>query len=187
MKRELCNVFPNIYYFKHFKILKKQEKLSKNSKILNLQAIIINIKTKNNMLDIADKIQIERDKCLDICIEFGNYLTECIHKISLNNNKCMNIINDLLNIFDTNNSNVPIFLDLIDPMTGQAFYSKPGPSIYDEIDGGSRLLKYPITKIGKCGILSHPQWSSYFYPCTLFTNIDINKIIPYIAIYMGKN
>lgn len=174
--------------------------------------------TCHDMIDNPNKIQYERDLCLNIFVEFGKLLKQQIFSIlptklrsnmkdqsdqkednndslkldKINNkNDSKNNINDECKsrnelkeslLFENEESlnQSLLFFDIIDPMTGYPMFCQRGSSIYDEIDGGSRLLRLKITTIGKCGVLTHPKWQSHMYPATMFTNATIDDVKKYI-------
>jgi hypothetical protein len=63
--------------------------------------------------------------------------------------------------------------DLIDPCSGFPVVSRHGPTLYSEVDGLQTLLQYKQAKVGACHIVVHPQWESYMYPATVFTNAPL--------------
>eukprot|EP01084_Bolivina_argentea_P163588 284559_1 len=177
MLRELISVFPNIKYFKDLKARKKNMKH-------NVLAVIVVQITTQDMVEYSVKIQKERDLCLHIFYKISYLLNEYLQNKNKENNENANENinksndenkNEIDDIKDNNN----LFIDSIDPMTGQSIFSKSGPSIYDEVDGGSRLLKWKIQQIQYCGVLCHPQYGSHIYPSTMFTNHEIGNILEF--------
>ena len=128
------------------------------------------------MVEYSVDIQKERDEYLHIFYRVN-------HKL----NKYLEQCNDE-NVDDSNSEQkaeivvkeeTPLFMDGVDPMSGKSLFSKSGPSIYDEVDGGSRLLKWQIHQIQYCGILCHPNYGSHIYPATIFTNLDLENILTF--------
>ena len=71
-------------------------------------------------------------------------------------------------------------IEMIDPCTGCAFETKNGSTIYDEVEGGQRILKYSSIRVSVCSVLTHPKWGSFIYPTTIFTNANLKCIKQYI-------
>lgn len=64
------------------------------------------------------------------------------------------------------------FFDYTDPPSGMPVYSRPGPALFPDVDSHHRLLKYPITHIGTCALVSHPVWTTRCYPSTGFVGAE---------------
>ena len=61
-----------------------------------------------------------------------------------------------------------LWADFTDPMDGLPVCSQRGNSIYPDVDGIIRLLKYPTIQVGACAVIDHPRWKTHNYPGTLF-------------------
>ncbi|KAJ3072435.1 hypothetical protein HDU98_003603 [Podochytrium sp. JEL0797] len=48
--------------------------------------------------------------------------------------------------------------DMTDPCSGYPVYTPRGTSLYPDVDGAARLLKYATHLVGCCRIISHPVW-----------------------------
>ncbi|KAJ3228456.1 hypothetical protein HK099_000011 [Clydaea vesicula] len=68
------------------------------------------------------------------------------------------------------------FLDLTDPASGYPVYSDRGCSLYPDVDGSVRLLKYDCIQAGCCRVIVHPQWGTKNYPCSIFTDAPVDVI-----------
>ncbi|KAJ3122828.1 hypothetical protein HK098_002442 [Nowakowskiella sp. JEL0407] len=66
--------------------------------------------------------------------------------------------------------------DLTDPASGYPLFSPRGLSLYPDVDGAQRLLKYQTDLVGCCRILLHPKWGTKNYPATMFTNAPIGVV-----------
>ena len=58
--------------------------------------------------------------------------------------------------------------DYTDPASGQPVLAAAGPSIYPDLSGFVRMLKYPTFDAGGCRVCTHPQWGTNCYPSTVF-------------------
>jgi hypothetical protein len=65
-----------------------------------------------------------------------------------------------------------VFFDFADPPSGSPVFSQAGPALFPDVDSHHRLLKYPITFVGTCGLVSHPNWRTRCYPSTGFVGSD---------------
>ena len=150
----------------------------------NVLAVVVVQITKHDMVEYSLDIQKERDEALHIFYKINHSLHSYLtyKNMKLNNNENVNKSNDEqkeeINIDKELNKNV--FMDGIDPMTGKSIFSASGPSIYDEVDGGSRLLKWKIQQIQYCGVLCHPKYGSHIYPATIFTNYNLENVVEFL-------
>lgn len=58
--------------------------------------------------------------------------------------------------------------DITDPASGYPVFSERGASVYPDVCGAQRLLRYDVMNTGCCRVLLHPRWGSRVYPATLF-------------------
>jgi hypothetical protein len=61
-----------------------------------------------------------------------------------------------------------LWADFTDPMDGLPVCGQRGSSIYPDVEGIVRLLKYPMIQVGACSVIHHPRWQTNCYPGTLF-------------------
>ncbi|KAJ3084874.1 hypothetical protein HDU99_000001 [Rhizoclosmatium hyalinum] len=66
--------------------------------------------------------------------------------------------------------------DMTDPCSGYPVYTPRGTSLYPDVDGAARLLKYNTHLVGCCRIISHPVWGTRNYPATLFTTCPVDLL-----------
>lgn len=59
------------------------------------------------------------------------------------------------------------WVDYTDPASGLPVKSRPGPSIWSDVEHLSRLLRYPTKDLNGCQILVHPTWGEWIYPASL--------------------
>ncbi|ETO09728.1 hypothetical protein RFI_27649 [Reticulomyxa filosa] len=184
----VCNgtVFPNVKYFKQLKT--NNFKPFPDHKF-PLLAVVVMQKTENDMVENSNIINGERDKCLKNFVDFGAFMTK---KLISQNKPSPSDQNVSANACSDNNKQLTndtddyTFVDVIDPMSGQCLNGTPGPSIYDEVEGGQRLLKFKVTKIRCCGVLNHPDWGSHMYPATIFTNACVDVVKAHILQFLDS-
>ena len=126
----------------------------------NVLAIIVVQIMEHDMVEYSIDIQKERDEALHIFYKMNESLRAYLSNKSKKEDNLL-------------------FMDGVDPMTGSSIYTQSGPSIYDEVDGGSRLLKWKTQQIQYCGILCHPKYGSHIYPSTIFTNYEIENVVEF--------
>lgn len=61
-----------------------------------------------------------------------------------------------------------VWADFTDPVDGLPVNGQRGSSIYPDVDGIVRLLKYSTIQVGSCAVINHPQWHTNCYPGTIF-------------------
>ena len=69
-----------------------------------------------------------------------------------------------------------IWADFTDPVDGLPVCGQRGNSIYPDVEGIVRLLKYPSIQSGNCSVIYHPRWQTNIYPGTLFAVGSIDSI-----------
>eukprot|EP01083_Nonionella_stella_P085316 236537_1 len=175
MRRELTTVFPNIDYFKG---IKAREKNIQH----NVLALIVVQITAHDMVEHSVTIQKERDESLHIFYKICQSLQQYLSNKWKPNDKSNHEKKEQTKQMDDH-----LFMDAIDPMTGQSMFSQAGPSIYDEVDGGSRLLKWNVQKYQFCGVLCHPKHGSHIYPATIFTNHKMETLTEFLKEIDGKS
>ncbi|KAI9021294.1 hypothetical protein DFJ74DRAFT_672518 [Hyaloraphidium curvatum] len=84
---------------------------------------------------------------------------------------CLEYLHSLLARLATLADSSGVFLDFTDPPTGLPFHSPSGPALFPDVDSHHRLLRYPITQVGSCGVLVHPEWGTRCYPATAFVEV----------------
>ncbi|KAJ3203545.1 hypothetical protein HDU67_010140 [Dinochytrium kinnereticum] len=66
--------------------------------------------------------------------------------------------------------------DSTDPASGYPVLCDRGTSLYPDVDGAHRLLKYPTLQAGCCRVLAHPRWGTRCYPGTMFTTAPVEVV-----------
>lgn len=77
--------------------------------------------------------------------------------------------------------------DLIDPRNGYPLLSHPGEISHDDTAVVKALLGLPVT-MGKCSVLTHPDWGSAVYPSILMASASpriIKSVLKSVAILHG--
>ena len=69
-----------------------------------------------------------------------------------------------------------LWADFTDPIDGLPVVSQRGSSIYPDVDGICRLLRYPTIQVGACAVIDHPRWRTRNYPGTLFAVGNIEEV-----------
>jgi hypothetical protein len=69
-----------------------------------------------------------------------------------------------------------VWADFTDPVDGLPVCGQRGNSIYPDVEGIVRLLKYPSIQSGSCSVIYHPRWQTNIYPGTLFVVGSIENI-----------
>mmetsp|Transcript_2832 Transcript_2832/g.7472 ORF Transcript_2832/g.7472 Transcript_2832/m.7472 type:complete len:209 (-) Transcript_2832:1364-1990(-) len=108
-----------------------------------LLAIPTNQKAREDLVAVGDHIEKEKDRLLNVFIEFGR---EFCNKIRAHG----------------------YWADYIDPCSGLPMMSLGCNKVYSEVDGMECLLNYKAHNAGFCKILTHPKWGSAVYPATIF-------------------
>jgi hypothetical protein len=67
--------------------------------------------------------------------------------------------------------------DYTDPASGFPVQSERGASTYPDVLGAQMLLKMDVMAANCCSILSHPQYGTKVYPCTMFAVVDEPHVI----------
>ncbi|KAL2912480.1 hypothetical protein HK105_208052 [Polyrhizophydium stewartii] len=66
--------------------------------------------------------------------------------------------------------------DMTDPASGFPVYSDRGTSLYPDVDGCARLLRYATHLAGCCRVLDHPVWGTHSYPATMFAAAPVELV-----------
>lgn len=101
-------------------------------------------KSVMDIVQIGPDIEMEKDRCLEVFVEFASALCDEISKHGY-------------------------WADYIDPCSGLPMLNKERAHHYNEVDGFQHLLRYQTQNAGCCKILLHPKYGSSCYPATLFT------------------
>lgn len=108
-----------------------------------LLAIPTNQHALHDLVAVGDEIEKEKDRLLNVFIEFGQDLTTKLRSKGL-------------------------WADYIDPCSGLPMITLDCNKVYSEVDGMECLLNYKAHNAGFCKILTHPKWGSSVYPATIF-------------------
>mmetsp|Transcript_5118 Transcript_5118/g.7787 ORF Transcript_5118/g.7787 Transcript_5118/m.7787 type:complete len:191 (+) Transcript_5118:174-746(+) len=106
-------------------------------------AIPTNQYAKEDLVAVGDHIEQEKDRLLNVFIEFGKDLCTKLREKGY-------------------------WADYIDPCSGLPMLSLHCNKVYSEVDGMECLLNYKAYNAGFCKILTHPKWGSSVYPATIF-------------------
>jgi hypothetical protein len=60
------------------------------------------------------------------------------------------------------------YFDAVDPCSGNPVFGSRGSSVYDEVDGVSRVMGLPVESVGFCKVVVHPIWKTAIYPASMF-------------------
>mmetsp|Transcript_37541 Transcript_37541/g.149701 ORF Transcript_37541/g.149701 Transcript_37541/m.149701 type:complete len:173 (+) Transcript_37541:2004-2522(+) len=75
--------------------------------------------------------------------------------------------------------------DFTDPCTGLPYNGDSSGSIYPDVDGFERLLRYSVDGSMGCRIMSHPKWRFSSYPATFFTAAPPEELAASLALING--
>mmetsp|Transcript_7363 Transcript_7363/g.22443 ORF Transcript_7363/g.22443 Transcript_7363/m.22443 type:complete len:178 (-) Transcript_7363:819-1352(-) len=78
-------------------------------------------------------------------------------------------------------SEAGFWADYTDPCTGLPVHGTAGGSIYPDVDGFERLLRFKVDASMGCRIMSHPDWSFASYPATFFTTAPAGELLPILT------
>ncbi|KAI8850284.1 hypothetical protein BC829DRAFT_442314 [Chytridium lagenaria] len=78
-------------------------------------------------------------------------------------------------------SELGYWADATDPASGYPMYTPRGTSLYPDVDGAHRLLRYPTLQAGCCRVISHDQWGTRSYPATFFTTAPADVLVKVLA------
>lgn len=67
------------------------------------------------------------------------------------------------------------WVDVTDPASGIARWGNQG-SLYSDVEGVVKCLKYETMDCGGCRILKHPSWKYSVYPATMFTTVPLQLL-----------
>lgn len=112
---------------------------------LRLLAIPTNQRAREDLVQIGDHIEREKDRLLNVFMTFGKYICEQLRANGF-------------------------WADYIDPCSGLPMLSLNCNKVYSEVDGMECLLNYKAYNAGFCKILTHPKWGSAVYPATIFAH-----------------
>jgi hypothetical protein len=112
---------------------------------LRLLAIPTNQRAREDLVQMGDHIEQEKDRLLNVFLTFGKYICEGLRMKGF-------------------------WADYIDPCSGLPMISLNCNKVYSEVDGMEVMLNYKSYNAGFCKILTHPKWGSAVYPATIFTH-----------------
>jgi hypothetical protein len=124
----------------------------------DILAIPTNQRARCDLVAIGDHVEAEKDRLLNVFIEFGQDLAQAIRAKGY-------------------------WADYIDPCSGLPMLSKGCNKVYSEVDGMECLLNYKSYNAGFCKILTHPKWGSAVYPGTLFAYAPQSVVMELVAAY----
>lgn len=112
---------------------------------LKLLAIPTNQRAREDLVQMGDHIEQEKDRLLNVFLTFGKYICEQLRAKGF-------------------------WADYIDPCSGLPMMTLNCNKVYSEVDGMEILLNYKAYNAGFCKILTHPKWGSSVYPATIFAH-----------------
>jgi len=118
---------------------------SSGDSILKLLAIPTNQRAREDLVQMGDNIEQEKDRLLNVFLTFGKYICEQLRAKGF-------------------------WADYIDPCSGLPMMTLNCNKVYSEVDGMEILLNYKAYNAGFCKILTHPKWGSSVYPATIFAH-----------------
>lgn len=74
--------------------------------------------------------------------------------------------------------------DVTDPASGTARCGAQG-SIYSDVDGVVRLLRFDTLDVGGCRVVQHPEWRFAVYPATMFCAADAEAVVRALRMVNG--
>ena len=117
---------------------------------------------KYDLVKMGDEIEEEKDRLLNVFMEFGRTLCETLLKENY-------------------------WADLIDPCSGlPTLNTLSGNKVYSEVDGMQALLQYKVQNAGCCKILLHPRYGSAVYPATIFCYAPRSRVLELLMQYCRK-
>jgi len=143
MQRELCHVFPHLA-----------------GDANSISCIPTCQHTGVDLVKVGDKVDTEKDRCLEIFDDFGRALCAAL-------------------------ASTGYWADYIDPCSGLPMLTPDTNKVYSEVDGVQLLLRYATMDAGACKILLHPKWGSSVYPASAFTNAPPEEVAKAIAALHG--
>lgn len=139
MYRELTHVFPGL-----------------KSPFESIITIPTNQHSAMDLVKIGNKVELEKDRCLEVFMEFGKQLCTALR-------------------------NQGFWADYIDPCSGLPMLTPNTTKIYSEVESMQTLLHYRTMNAGMCKVLLHPKWGSAVYPATAFTDAPLDDVAKVIA------
>jgi len=115
-----------------------------------VKVILTSQHTKHDLVDWGDETAVEKDEKLESFMVWGKRVAKLLQSKGY-------------------------FADLIDPCSALPVYAD-SCSGYSEVDGFRILLKYPTQSCGGCKIVLHPEWQTFFYPASMFSNAPLEDI-----------
>ncbi len=53
---------------------------------------------------------------------------------------------------------------------------RAGSTLYSEVDGIQSFLKYKPGRVGNCHVVVHPEWTSFMYPASFFSDAPLDVL-----------
>jgi hypothetical protein len=146
--------------------LREMEGVLPSTDIPGLLAIATMQRSKHDLVQIGENIEIEKDRCLENFMSFARALCDLIVKVPLTAQP----------IEEDPNISKFYFADFIDPCSGLAMLHQESQKVFSEVDSAIQLLGYATQNCGCCKVLLHPNWGSAVYPATIFTNLPYHLL-----------
>ena len=117
-----------------------------------------NQKAREDLVATGPHIEAEKDRLLNVFVEFSRHLCEKIHQRGY-------------------------WSDFIDPCSGLPMLTPHCNKVYSEVDGMECCLGYKAHNAGFCKILTHPSWGSAVYPASVFCFAPRSVVLEIVATY----
>mmetsp|Transcript_24107 Transcript_24107/g.37195 ORF Transcript_24107/g.37195 Transcript_24107/m.37195 type:complete len:194 (+) Transcript_24107:178-759(+) len=114
-------------------------------------AVPTNQRAREDLVNIGDHIEMEKDRLLNVFMDFGRTFCERVRAKGY-------------------------WADYIDPCSGLPMLTKHCNKVYSEVDGMEVLLNYRSYNAGFCKILTHPKWGSAVYPASVFVHAPFSVV-----------
>ena len=113
-------------------------------------------RTKMDLVQTGEPVDIEKDFCLERFLDFAERVTNILRADG-------------------------VWCDYIDPCSGLSMVNRDSQHIYGEVDALVTLLNYQTTNSGCCKVVLHPTWGSAVYPASMFAKCSAETLQAAIA------
>jgi hypothetical protein len=156
LPKPLLREFSHVFDERHTEF--QSDVMLESDAALELLAIPINQRAREDLVGIGEKIEMEKDRLLNVFMSFARVLCQSIRDAGY-------------------------WADFIDPCSGLPMLTLNSSKVYSEVDGMECLLNYKSYNAGFCKILTHPKWGSSVYPATIFAYAPPQVITALVAKY----
>jgi hypothetical protein len=156
LPKTLLREFSHVFDERHKEF--QSDVMTDSDAALELLAIPINQRAKEDLVGIGEKVEFEKDRLLEVFMDFSRGLCQSIRDAGY-------------------------WADFIDPCSGLPMLTLNSNKVYSEVDGMECLLNYKSYSAGFCKILTHPVWGSSVYPATIFAYAPQEVVVALVAKY----